>query len=70
MACTGVQGHRGDLSPSPLDAQRNAVRFSQIMSQNGPTDHSHTKQTTRKRITNKHNRYSVRPTGVHIQVYM
>eukprot|EP00972_Heterocapsa_arctica_P087270 12869048-Heterocapsa_arctica.AAC.1 len=42
----GVRGHRGDLSPSPLDAQRNAVRVSQMMSQNGPTDNTNTQTKT------------------------
>eukprot|EP00972_Heterocapsa_arctica_P069486 10266712-Heterocapsa_arctica.AAC.1 len=35
----GVQGHRGDLSPSPLDSSRNTDHVSQMMRPNGQTDH-------------------------------
>eukprot|EP00972_Heterocapsa_arctica_P034424 5069102-Heterocapsa_arctica.AAC.1 len=34
----GGTGLWGDLSPAPLDAQRNADHSPQIMSQNGKTD--------------------------------
>eukprot|EP00972_Heterocapsa_arctica_P016790 2478170-Heterocapsa_arctica.AAC.1 len=36
-------GRRGDLSQSQSDAQQNALHFSQIMNQNGPTDQSKNK---------------------------
>eukprot|EP00972_Heterocapsa_arctica_P026795 3943688-Heterocapsa_arctica.AAC.1 len=42
MGALGVQGYRGDLSPSPLDAQRKADCFSPIMNQNTKTDNQQT----------------------------
>eukprot|EP00972_Heterocapsa_arctica_P032825 4831704-Heterocapsa_arctica.AAC.1 len=52
----GVQGHRRDLPPSPIDSSRNADHFSQLMSQNGPTNLQHKQNIKRKRITKNRKR--------------